>query len=159
MSDAEYNCFARCYRNLKENGYRAEVFTTGTDQDYTDVYFNDAVKAVSFFGIGPDQQITDDGLMIAVVHLVVFCNLVKVKAGNGQRNDQEARIDVQRIIETTGAQLGFKLIRASTGIEAALKEYPGSARNDNLKQVDAHPNHVFRFDMTISYQPADISCK
>jgi hypothetical protein len=45
-----FECYGRSYRNKTPDGYIAEVLKQGND--YQEVYWNDTLAALSFFGIG-----------------------------------------------------------------------------------------------------------
>ena len=156
LADARFNCHPRCYRNQGPgNDYIAELYVG--NNEYNETYLNDLVDVTSFFGIGTEEQIADDNMMIANVHLVFFVDLSKIKPGNN-RNDSEARTDVQSILDTVGSSLGFILQKVKTGLDNCLREYPGSRNAEGLKYRDMHPFHVFRFDMQVDYQPTLIKC-
>jgi len=157
-TDATYNCYPRVYRNQdKTSGYVAQPYIGNNEYD-GDVYLNDTVAATSFFGLGIEEQVKENNMMIANVHLVFFVNLDKIKPG-ANRNDEEARLDVQSILDTTGSSRGFLLQKQTIGIEKILSEYPGTKLNIlKDKFPDMHPNHCFRFDMTLYYQPTIKSC-
>lgn len=71
-----YESYGRCYRNRKKTGYVAEVYTSSNQ--YKEVYWNDSLNAISFFGIG--STISHNKAETADVHLVFFVNLSKVKS-------------------------------------------------------------------------------
>src|SRR5688572_23310877 len=73
---SNYHCHGRCYRNRKNDGFVAEVYQG--DGEYKDVYFDDSLSAISFFGIS--GAIEKEGVMNTVdVHLVFFVDLSKLK--------------------------------------------------------------------------------
>lgn len=151
-----YTCTPRCYRNQSSaNDYVAELFD---GIDYREMYFDDTVSAVSFFGISGESQITIDNQEQANVHLVFFVNLNSIKTPDIERRDEEAVLDVQSIIDTIGRTYGFVLQKVGTGLSYCLKEYPGSRQSEGLKFRDQHPFLCFRFDMAVYYQPTLISC-
>jgi len=156
ISESKYNCTPRCYRNQSKDGYTAEMFTGGiaNGNDYEELYINDQVSATSFFGIGQEENIQADGMMIANIHLIFSVNLKEIKPlPAGQRNDEEVRIDVQKILDHYGMAHGFLLTKQTTGIDKILNEYPGTRKDAGLKYKDMHPNFWFRFDMQCFYQP------
>lgn len=155
IAGSRYNCYARAYRNqVDSKGWAAEVFD---GVDYTEVYFNDNVSAVSFFGIGNESQISQDKMTTANVHILFFVNLAEIKPGP-QRNDEEARIDVQSVIDHFGTAMGFLITKQTTGLDKILNEYPGTRNSDGLKFRDQQPLHCFRFDCQVFYQPTLIKC-
>lgn len=148
LLESKYNCYPRCYRNQTFDGYTAEMFTGGTD--YEELYINDQVSVTSFFGVGQNSTIQADRIR-ADIHLIFSLNLNEVKPGT-QRNDEEVRQDVLRVLDTFGAAHGFIITSQTTGIDKILAEYPGSRKSIGLKYTDMHPNLWFRFDMTTFYQ-------
>ena len=151
--DTSFECYGRCYRNKTDNGYTAEIFTGGND--YKEVYWQDSLSAISFFGI-------TNGIRVGInneadVHLVVFANLSKLALTDqdgaviAHRSDEELRTMVQAIIGK--ASNGFTLQGIETGIENVLREYPGSRREERLKYVDMHPVHSFRINLKLVYNP------
>ncbi len=148
--DVKYTCYGRCYRNKKDDGYIAEVYTGGNE--YKEVYHDDGISAISFFGIS--DKITNDVENKARVHLVFFVNLWKLKPTITHRADEEVRQDVFKAI---GAQsFGFSFESVDLWLENVLKEYPGSRREQRLKAVDMHPVHCFRFNFKLLYNPNHI---
>jgi len=144
--NAKYESYGRCYRNKKANGYAAEIFTGGNN--YKDVYWNDGLNAISFFGVGQkvDHKISES----AEVHLVFFVDLKKLKPALVHRADEEVRLDVLNAVQTFG--FGFTYKSLETGIENVLREYPGSYRDERLKHVDMHPVHCFRLNFSLIYK-------
>jgi hypothetical protein len=145
----KYDCYPRCYRNKKDNGYIAEVFLSGTKKDYKEAYWDDKLAALSFFGIDPTIDLGDGNK--ALIHVVFFVDLKKLKPNVSERADEEVRLDVQKILQKQIA--ATRLLRVTTGLENVLKEYPGSYRDERLKAVDMHPVHCFRFDIEVRYSP------
>jgi hypothetical protein len=148
LSESKYNCYPRCYRNQTKDGYTAEMFTGGND--YEELYINDQVSVTSFFGVGQNSTIQADQVQ-SDIHLIFSLNLNEVKPGT-QRNDEEVRQDVLRVLDTFGAAHGFIITSQTTGIDKILAEYPGSRKSIGLKYTDMHPNLWFRFDMITFYQ-------
>lgn len=152
ITASKYKCTPRCYRNQTTDGFIAEMFTGG--KDYEELYIDDQVSATSFFGIGQVEKFLGDGMMQADIHLVFSVNLSEVKqAPAGQRNDEEVRIDVQKVLDHYGMAHGFLLQSQTTGIDKVLNEYPGSRKTIGLKYTDMHPYLWFRFDLQFFYQP------
>jgi hypothetical protein len=143
--NALYECYGRVYRNATKDGYIAEMYAG--NKQYKEVYWNDKLYAISFFGLGnPMQRAT---LSTANVHLVFFVNLNKIKPGIAHRADEEVRNDVETI--TGRFSNGFVLTSTELWLQNVLKEYPGSRRDERLKFVDMQPVHCFRLNFTISY--------
>ena len=152
LTEDKYNCYPRCYRNQTKDGYTAEMFTGGVD--YDELYINDQVSVTSFFGVGQVEKILPDNTKQADIHLIFSLNLPEVKPNPaGQRNDEEVRLDVQKVLDSFGTAHGFQLQSQTTGIDKILSEYPGSRKTIGLKYTDMHPNLWFRFDLQIFYQP------
>lgn len=144
VENAKYQSYARCYRNKKDNGYIAELFESG--KDYRDLYWNDTLSALSFFGLTSLEHDIEEK---AKVHLVFFVDLKKLNPTLTNRADEEVRLDVLKNIQT--AMFGFSFISVDLWIENVLKEYPGSYRDERLKRVDMHPIHCFRINFTLNY--------
>lgn len=147
-----YQSYARCYRNKKDKGYVAEVFTSG--KDYKDVYWDDKLAAISFFGVSDNIKVGVGST--ANVHLVFFVNLKKLKPSLTNRADEEVRLDVLNTVSMLG--FGFKLESVDLWLENVLKEYPGSYRDERLKTVDMQPVHCFRLNFKVNYNEKQIFC-
>lgn len=151
--DTQFECYGRCYRNKTDTGYIAEVYQTGGE--YKEVFWNDTLTALSFFGIS--GSISHDKMSHADVHLVFFANLSKLalkdKAGNVivHRADEELRQSVLQVIGKSS--FDFILDSVELWLENVLRDYPGSRRDDRLKAVDMHPVHCFRVNLKIFFDP------
>ena len=145
IDSGQYLSYGRCYRNKKGNGYVAEVYQGGNE--YKEVYWDDSVSAISFFGIG--NTITNGNRQTLPVHLVVFANLEKLKPTNTNRADEDLRWDFLNILKDSVH--GQSVKSTVLGIENVLQEYPGSYRDERLKTVDMHPVHSFRIDLELTY--------
>lgn len=158
--DDNYQCWPRCYRNKTETGFAAEVYIGGVNNSYDDVYYNEAIGASSFFGVTVSDKIDADTQEAVTIHLVFFTNLKRLYPNASERMDLQARIAVQKILETYGAARGFLLNSVSTGLDKCLAEYPKTRQDANLKyQADEQPGHCFRFDMQlINYTPTLTEC-
>lgn len=151
LADDQYECYGRCYRNKNDNGYVAEVFKAGID--YQEVYWNDRVSAVSFFGISNEEHGIGENTRI---HLVFFVDIKKLKPTINHRADEEVRRDVQ-LFAAEGFR-GFQYKSTELWLENVLREYPGNFRNygsgdinGKLKFLDMHPTHCFRINLEINY--------
>lgn len=149
IGSADYAAYGRCYRNQKDDGYVAEVYVG--KEEYKEVYLDDRLAVTSFFGISGDTEV--DMANTASVHLVFWVNLAKIKPTLAHRGDEEARLDVQKLVRNL---YGFTLKEVSTGIERVLQEYAGTtqaeqANLDSLKFRDMHPYHCFRLDFELLY--------
>lgn len=145
VQNALYECYGRCYRNRKQNGYVAELYNG--DNQYKDVYWNDELNAISFFGIG--SSVKNGILEKADVHLLFFVNLAKLKPSLTNRADEEVRLNVLNTVEKFN--FGFTYTGLDLGIENVLREYPGSYRDTRLRNIDMHPVHCFRLNFSLSY--------
>lgn len=137
--------YGRCYRNKKNNGYIAEVYDG--NKEYKEVYWNDSLKAISFFGISSKEDY--DVGHAADVHLVFFVDLKALKQEIAHRADEEVRMDVKKLFGKS--LLGFSYISMEIGLENVLREYQGSYRDERLKAVDMHPIHCFRVNLRLMY--------
>lgn len=146
INPAQYQSYGRCYRNKKDNGYIAEVYLG--NGEYKEVYWDDNLSAISFFGIG--NTIKYEAVQKADVHLVFFVNLRNLKSALSNRADEEVRIDV--INSCNFGMYNFRYTSIETSIETVLKEYTGSYRENRLKLVDMHPIHCFRINFSLQYQ-------
>lgn len=145
--ESKYECYGRCYKNKKDNGYIAELFTGGNE--YREAYWNDNLSVLSFFSVS-DKVEAELGSNKTSVSIILFVNLVKLKPTITHRADEEVRQDVIRSI---GANLyGFHYQGYETGIENVLREYPGSRRDEGLKVVDFQPVHSFRINLSLIYK-------
>lgn len=140
-----YQCYGRCYRNKKDNGYIAEVFDGG--KDYKDAYWDDSLRAISFFGIS--NSIRHELVEKAEVHLVFFVDLKKLKPTLVNRADEEVRLDVLNAVADSPGS--FVYTSMDLWLENVLKEYPGTYRDERLKTVDMQPRHCFRLNFTLLY--------
>lgn len=141
-----FECYARASRNRTSDGFIAEVLTSG--KSYKEVYWNDALAAISFFGTGT-RSTSELGQLKTDVHLVFFTNLTKLKPSIVHRADEEVRKDV--INACMKGDYGFTLESVETGLDNVLREYPGSRRDDRLIGVDMQPKHCFRLNFSILY--------
>ena len=72
LSDtSQYKAYGLCYRNKTDDGYVAENYEA--DGEYRDVYWDDSLTAVSFFGLTNNIKNGE-----ADIHLVFFANLQKL---------------------------------------------------------------------------------
>lgn len=150
-NDPLYECYGRVDRNKKDSGYIAEVYTGGLGGvDYKEVYWNDELKAISFFGTG--SKTTFDIKNKVEVHLVFFVNTAKLKPSVSHRADEEVRNEIQKLFGNT--LHGFSYESMELWLENVLREYPGSRRDNRLNAVDMQPVHCFRINLTLLYKPS-----
>lgn len=142
----QYRAYGRCHRNRKGDGYVAEWYEG--NNEYRDVYFDDRLAAVSFFGTGARED-RENGFRINV-HLVFFVNLEALKPGIPHRADEEVRLDVKNLI---GKNLfGLEQVSCETWLENCLREYPDTVKRLRAEpKFDMHPNHCFRINLVALY--------
>lgn len=152
ISTNDYKAYGRCYRTPSPNGYTAVNYESANE--YKEVYVDDNLKALSFFGQSPvvrlDQKESTD------VHLVFFVNLAALKTSITHRADEEVRRDVISVFAPAAhgfAYTGFELF-----IDNVLREYPGSRRDGRLSIVDMQPWHCFRINLKILYDINSNNC-
>lgn len=157
IDTSQYMCYGRAYRNKTADGFVAEVYTG--NGEYKEVYFDDGLAALSFFGIqtGPYDQNYDK----INVHLVFFVDLDKLalKDYTGaliqHRADEEVRLSVFQAI----GQECYGMTYQSTELylDSILREYPGSRVNQGLATCDMQPRHCFRLNYSMLYDST--TCK
>jgi hypothetical protein len=146
--DPAYQCYGRCYRNKKDSGFIAELYTG--NNEYKEVYWDDSLKAISWFGTG--SKTTYDIKNATDVHLVFFVNLAKLKSSITHRADEEVRNEIQQLFGNT--MFGFSFESIELWLENVLREYPGSRRDNRLIAVDMQPVHCFRINLKLLYKPS-----
>ena len=155
LDTSKYNCYGRIYRNQDDKtDWVAEAFT---GKDYEEVYFNDKVSAVSFFGMANEMKIDQGATIAADIHICFFVNLKELK-GYPERMDEEVRIDVLSVINSWGNAMGWLIHKQVTGLDKVLIEYPGTRQSEGLLFRDQQPLHCFRFNCSLIYQPTLIKC-
>lgn len=146
-----YMCYGRAYRNKTADGYIAEVYAG--DDRYQEVYLDNAKTLISFFGVsGPVKT----GKLAEVdIHLVFFANLTALALKDYKGNTISHRADEelhQKVLNIIGmSSFGLAPVSIETGVTDALREYPGSRREDRLIAADMHPYHCFRVNMTLLF--------
>ncbi len=145
IDTALYECYGRCYRKKIDGGYVAENYDG--NNEYKEVYWNDSLAAISFFGTG--GRIDEKQYQEADVHLVFFVDLKKIKPSITHRADEEVRQDIYQAINRGSYGLTFTGFEFYT--ENCLREYPGSRRENRLKAVDMHPVHCIRLNFSMNY--------
>lgn len=149
LSAQQYNAYGRAYNNATQDGYTPEVYTGGNE--YKEVYYDDTVSASSFFGIGENTTLNKNS-NTADVFLIFMVNLSKVKPLPATtRNDEEVHIDVLQIVARNF--IGFTYTGMTLGINAVFKEYTGWRRSKGIKFTDTHPQHCFRLNFKLLYNP------
>lgn len=147
-----YKAYGRCYRNKTPDGYIAENYEGSGE--YKEVYWDDSLAALSFFGI-TDQARAQTGLGSEVnVHFIMFANLSTLYPTITHRADEELRGKVQSLIGAYG--YGFSYVGTELWLDNVLREYAGSRRDNRLLAVDMHPTHCFRINLKLLYRPNKI---
>ena len=149
FSDKEFNMFGRCYRNQTEDGYTPEVYVG--NNEYKDVYWDDSLKGMAFFGI-KDDGIIDAASLIADCYLIFMVNLSKL-ISSVQRQDEEVRLTVEELMLAWNA--GFKPTGWTTGLDKTFAEYTGWKKENGIKFRDLYPYHCFRINFKILYNVYD----
>ena len=112
INTAAYRCYPRCYRNKTADGYIAENYEG--NGKYREVYWDDVLSALSFFGLSTGMR-EDTGHLVAGVHLVFFVNLAKLYPTITHRADEEARKAVLQIVGKGMHGLNFTGITSGCG--------------------------------------------
>lgn len=147
-SSSSYQQFGRAYRNQTADGFTPEVFTSITD--YREVYFDDTLAALSFFGVD-DVTPYKAGDSTAKVFVVFMVNLNRIKPTFTTRADEEARADVESLLFYI--KYGFTMTGYVQGIEEVFKEYSGWKKASGVKYRDMQGFHCFRINFSLLYQP------
>lgn len=150
---AQYIFYPRVYRNSGPNnsGFIAEVYTGGGN--YSEVYWTDQLKGLSFFGIGP-KIITEGNESQIEVHLITFANVKKLYGLVDHRADNEIRQDFERAF--VAPIYGFTLLNTEIWLQNVLREYPGSRRESRLDAADMGEVHAFRLNLKLVFNSLQI---
>lgn len=146
IAAADYNSYGRVYRNqTEEDGYSPEVYNGAGE--YTDTFFNDKVKVLSFFSVSESQRY--NGGLGGVVSLI-FCvtDIGALKPGIAWRADEEVRMDVEILVHDPAR--GFTLDSVETGIDNVFREYSGWKKKKGIEFMDMHPFHCFRINLNLN---------
>jgi hypothetical protein len=144
LSNEDFKCYGRAYKNDLGNGFIPEVYVG--NNEYKEVFLDDTVKVLSFFGVSDERKGKFD--FTTEVFLIFFVDISKLKSLQ-HRADEEVKMDVLKLFEIS--LFGFELNGFTTAKEQVLKEYTGSRRNDSLKHIDMHPKHCFRLNFSLTY--------
>ena len=146
LTDQSFAMYGRAYRNQTDDGYTPEVYVG--NNEYKDVLFDDTVAALAFFGVGETIPVTK-GQSTADIFVIFMVNLDKLKAGVVSREDEEVRVDVEKLCATPF--FGFSISGFQTGLEAVFKEYSGWKKKTGIQFRDQHPKHCFRINFKLMY--------
>jgi hypothetical protein len=147
VNDATYNSFGRAYNNATKDGYVPEAYVG--KNEYRELFYDDTVSATSFFIVG-DTVTTTNRANMADVSIIFMVNLAKIKPGVN-RNDEEAHIDI--VTQLVGTIYGFMYTGMTVGINQVFKEYSGWKKTIGIKFTDTHPQHCFRINFKLQYNP------
>lgn len=150
IAAADYTAYGRAYRNQTDDGYSPEVYMGSNE--YKDSFFDDTVKALSFFSVGENEKY--NGGLTANVALIFCVNVAKLKPTIPWRADEEIRMDVQMLVKSP--RFGFFLNGVETGIDNVFKEFSGWKKKEGIKFRDEHPWHCFRINLTTNPYPISI---
>jgi len=157
LDDNAWTCYERAYKNQQESDYVPEVFIPAANGpgEYKEVYWDDKLTALSFFGVGDQETIVRD-VNTAKVFIIFMVDLSRLKPG-AFRNDAEVHRDVQEQFTL----FNFAPTGLITGINNVFQDYGGYRRNENeiyskLKFRDMHPMHCFRINFDVLYNILDV---
>lgn len=149
ITDSTFNMYGRAYRNQTPDGYTPEIYK-GNDE-YADSYFDDTLSGSAFWGVNEITKVTN-GDVQANLFVIFMVNLDLIKPGT-TRNDEEARIDTERI--AMKRDYGFFLTGIITGIDQVFKDYSGYKTVKGIKFRDMQPWHCFRLNFQVTYNIYD----
>lgn len=150
ITDLTFNMYGRAYRNQTTDGYTPEVYKG--NNEYNDSYFDDTLSGSAFWGLGEQTKVNLGGDVTANLFVIFMVNLNLIKPGT-TRNDEEARVDVERI--ALKRDYGFFLTGIITGIDQVFKEYSGYKAVKGIKFRDMQPWHCFRLNFQVTYNIYD----
>jgi hypothetical protein len=146
LDDTSLTLYGRAYKNQTDDGYTPEVYVG--NNEYKDVFFDDSVAAMGFFGVGENTPVKG-GSSMADVFLILMVDLSKIKSGSAIRNDEEARLDIQKLVFTPFNN--FTVVGYQTGLDTVFKEYSGWKKKTGMQFRDQHPKHCFRINFKLLY--------
>jgi predicted RNase H-like HicB family nuclease len=129
-------------------GYIAELYQGGGE--YREVFWDDSLKGIIFFGYGP-KTTRQNGKEWIDVHLVCFADTKVLYPALEHRAAYEVRRDLAQMLRAP--LYGFQLDSLETGLPNVLKEYPGSRRDKRLIAADMGNVHAFRLNLSLEYYP------
>lgn len=147
LSDLTLNMYGRAYNNATADGYAPEIYVG--NKEYNEVFYDDKFFATSFFGKGDEIKVNAT-TVIADVFLIFMLDLSRVKPGTN-RNDEECHVDVQRLVTPLWGE--FNCTGIVTGIDKVFAEYSGWRKSEAIKFTDTHPQHCFRLNFKLLYDP------
>ncbi len=146
LESAKFLFYPRIYRNRdRDRGSIAELYLG--DGEYREVYYDDTLKGLSWFGLG--SRYTNDVDTRADIHLVTFADLSALYPAIAHRADNEIRMDFEEVFASP--IFGFTLDSTEIGLSNVLREYPGSLREDRLIAADMGKIHAFRLNLKLAF--------
>lgn len=146
LTDNDWNCYGRVYRNQTEDGYTPEAYVG--NGEYQEVFFDDTLKALSFFGVSETIKFNNLSA-IAPVYLIMMVNIQLIKPAITGIADEEIRNDVQNFCRVP--RFTFEMQSFETGLDTVFKEYSGWRKKDGIKYRDQYPLHCFRINFNLIY--------
>lgn len=150
LSDDDFDGYGRVYKNQTADGIIPEAYIS--DREYRDTLFDDRKKAISFFGVG-DNISYNGATATAQIFVIYLVNLGQIKGGDQQRADEEARVDIQKLLQP--GRYGTQIVSFETGIDAVFREFSGFRKDKGMKYRDLQPFHVFRVNLSLAYNILD----
>lgn len=139
-TDNTYTQYGRIYRNEREDGIHPQAFNATTN-DYILTLQNDALNALSFFDVQPDEDLNGSSFVADVwiafaVDLEALYPLVTTERAT-EHAHQAAFIQIKKSgIKVNGLVRGF----------AAFSDYVLAKPEDSMNE-----KYYFRFNTTIKY--------
>ena len=163
VTDNNYNCFGRVYRNNTTDGYIPEFYSPikksyvagSNTTNKGAMFFESGLAAMSYFFVDDSQKRQPNGDDLAIAQLLFFVDLSKITPSGisqtdaaGQRMDEIAINDVQNFLQSNGC--GFTVTNVYRRVDKVLESFSGSAKRQSLND-DMHPRLCFRIDLKIPY--------
>lgn len=139
-TDKTYTKYGRIYRNEHEDGVHPEAFDANSE-DYTDVLHDDALDALSFVDIQPEEELggslfVADAWICFAVNLKKLYPLVTTERATEYAH-QDALIQIKKSnFKVSGLVRGF----------AAFSDYVLARPEDSMNEL-----YYFRFNTEIKY--------
>ena len=136
-----YESYHRVYLNETNEGRTAEVYTS--NNEYSEVLFNDNFTATSFF-IVADTTLINQYTFEADIGLVFQVKINEIY-DTDQREDEWVRDDVWQAIKSNAQ------IREHTNMVTGLSNVYAEIDRTQITWTDMHPCHVFRYNFKVRY--------
>jgi hypothetical protein len=158
ISESDYNCFGRVYRNKRENEYFPQAFVkmaeTGS-MEYVNILFEDTCAIQSFFDCREYMKVDVDSLLTHFdASLYFFVDLSKLYTSES-RMDEEFIILITTFLLESG--FNFNLNTIYRGIKSIMNEYSGYKIKMNSK-ANMQNFLCFRLDMSSFYDDSFDLC-